>query len=1100
MSTPKIDPSSISLIGFPGLIGAQGGIAIPAPSKLAYGPDHILGWAQAIVKAAGQSNGRDPVAADHLLQTLASHLDASREQGLFALPVPTPGETGVLARYIGAPMITKGVDGISGGATRWTANMRESQYSAIEAWNKLPKTITIHNTDTTDGIWYLGPLSYSTLSKSGGNNIVYASPVMYQSNWHLTEEDSIWFGGYDRQHTMTGFFPSAQGQYQSNHLSLGDGNDIVYFDSSFKTVQGGAGHNTFVPSFGSFNWAFNTLAPQNPKNEGFASALMRKPALFDQTIFLVNPVPTDNTPALWNFFNPRNLDYRTDDFYGLAIQQYSKASGYTVQGRQVYYQGKPSAANNTDNHIGGQTLIGGKGNDTFYGLDPAFYDAVKAQVLNGKSWGYPYQDFQIDRYVFRDPAGDTKNERFNIQKFETVRMFGGEGADVFYLGNPNHISPDGINFTGSATYIVAGSHSEDGTEAARRSLNWGKHDQAPNTYVINVSNDLRSYTNTSSSFDPETKEDEGPIEQAKGVFELVASADEFLEKSGLGHIPYVAALKTGISLGVNVVETLSSIGSAIYKAFKPDPEPIVLTSEQLSMPLGNWKHQVQISDWSPSDVIRIAVDTTYQGPQYAEAQKARWKNIEMLIMPPDSSSETGQGTQILWKAGDKAPQPIVRLDYLKGGGNTSQTFGYAAYDYNQGQQVWIGSQHMDFFGNIALGVPGIEPLKKYTANNGFVFASSAPGVVSASPGGSYTFYWNDKRALGDQGLDDARQKSSAITIEFDSRKLGWHWQPVFKLAGTTADADPQAIMDGLTLDPQASRLWILGKEAWGYHSFSDFDTQVPAMIDALRATTFYQTTYNGKVEKAPRQVANEKMIETLTQLQAYLSDLGDLQQSAGADQALGRLAEVMYATPGPNGLDLYYAKDGQSLMVTLTRQDGQATATAPRLLGQDERVALEKKFQVDLSGNGLIGDLDAVLATVGSPGVQATNAYANLLDRMPTAEELRDIVSRLEPAVDSTLRDDSQNLVRIAQTLVQSDEFLQRYDDPDAFIEDLHLDLLQSAPLSQQDMAYWQGLLDAGFSRADIAWIVSNSSQFTERMASAEVLASLVGTLPDLTL
>ncbi len=34
----------------------------------------------------------------------------------------------------------------------------------------------------------------------------------------------------------------------------------------------------------------------------------------------------------------------------------------------------------------------------------------------------------------------------------------------------------------------------------------------------------------------------------------------------------------------------------------------------------------------------------------------------------------------------------------------------------------------------------------------------------------------------------------------------------FKLAGTAADADPQAMMDGLTLDQQASRMWILGKK------------------------------------------------------------------------------------------------------------------------------------------------------------------------------------------------------------------------------------------------------------------------------------------------
>ena len=58
-----------------------------------------------------------------------------------------------------------------------------------------------------------------------------------------------------------------QGSKGSNTINTGNGNSIIYYDSSFSQIKTGNGNNTFVPSFGSFNWAYNNFYPSDIINK-----------------------------------------------------------------------------------------------------------------------------------------------------------------------------------------------------------------------------------------------------------------------------------------------------------------------------------------------------------------------------------------------------------------------------------------------------------------------------------------------------------------------------------------------------------------------------------------------------------------------------------------------------------------------------------------------------------------------------------------------------------------------------------------------------------------------------------------------------------------
>lgn len=1088
MSQPKIDWTQIELAKLPA--GTVGSMPTAfsftlAPVGAATGPSTISSWAKAITEAAGQSTSVISPDYDTLRQTLSGHISESFEtKGLFFVPVPTEQNAGVLSIYADAR--DSSTTNIGKGRTRLTDEIIRSQDETIQLWNSLNfQTPSAYLSDSEQGkIWFLGPISNSVIKASAGNNIVFASPVLYQSQWNKTEEDSILFTGYDRHLTKTIFFPSSQGIYKSNKITLGSGNDIVYYDSSFGEIRGGSGENIFLPSFGSFNWALQlSLRPLSRKS--FEDVIHNNKNTFanNATVFLTNPVPTD-----------QNVDFSANNIYTFAIQTYDiKDHPPFVQGKQVYYGSSASSENNSLNRIGGQTIIGGPDGDIFYGIDPSFYDGVPLQVMPAVP-SYSWPEIEIKRYAFLNPSADSQNQRYNIQKFETVQMFGGEGSDIFYFGNPGHIDISAQNRTGVAAYIVAGSHSQASRSIDREDLAWADHDHAPNTYVFNLSTSATSYTNQSSSIDATKGEQTGALDAVQAGYALLKSTLTFAAKAGK-KVPYFEVISAGIDLAKTVYSTVNFIS----KALKPDPEPIKTTSEALSIPVANWKNQVVIDDWSPSDSIRITVDTTYRGNLYNEAQNARWKNNGLFI-EAQKGSEVGDGSKIVWKEGKETINDLIAFPGFNFD-SSSMTNGYKAYNFKTASYEWITAKHLDIFGHISLGNEreGISPLRNYTADNGFVFASERPGVVSASPEGSYIFYWNDTVGLSAKGLDEARQKSAAITIDFDPRKLGWYWQPAFKQATIFDSSSPESVLNSLELDTANSRLWYNKGSKWEFYTYDQIETNISAMITALRSKTFYAVTQGGAEKREASQVANEKLINGLFMLGDYFTELGNLQQGWTTGPRLEKLYEVTGVSKTDSGVLVYFAKDSGTFSMAVREVDGQAVAEPPKPMLKMAVRAVESAAQIDIDADGVIADLDEVLAESGYAGTYAFNAYKDILDRDPTTEEL-EIAVKMIGVIDKPAETLSElpTVEKLIEQLVLSEEFLaQAAESPMPFVELLYEELLGVVTPDPAHVQYFVDLINAGFIPVDIAWLFLKSDVLDQVFTTVEGSVEIIGVTPD---
>lgn len=1074
MSQRKIEASQIELVAMPTSIGLSS-------DGLERVSNAIYGWGQAVQNAVGQSFSIKPPDTGALKQILSNYLNQSTEtNGLFFIPLPTTQNAGVLSTHVYSYTNYRADSSIKNGGLRLTTEIKDSQKYTITEWNKLLNQGTNLELSSEQGkIWFLGPVSNSTITALSGNNIIFASPVLYQAQWSKTDEYSVLFAGYDRQYTKTAFFPSSQGAYLSNKVNLGSGDDVVYFDSSFSEIRGGDGENIFLPSFGSFNWALQLTVRTDGPGGGFERAVAPHPITFSRgsSVFLTNP-------------SPPSTKYEAKDFYAFGINTYSEASKWNIQSKQVWYGNEASPKNNELNKIGGQTIIGGKDGDIFYGIDPTFYDGIPLQKLSIEN----LPAIEVKRYAFLNQDSNTQNQRFSVQNFETVKMFGGEGADIFYFGNPGNITVPELNRTGVAAYLVAGSHSKASKDADRKDIKWADHDNAPNTYVFNLTTSAKSYTNQSSSFDPKVGESTGPVDVAKAEWELFKKTANLFMAIG-ENVPYVKAITAGIEFGQAVYQ----LGSVFSKLVNPDPAPITTSTESLKIPVTNWKNQVIINDWAPGDSIRISVDTTYTGQKYKDAFEARWKANKFEIQS-QQSSETSAAAKIVAYEG-AIPTDIIQLQGFNHSDATA-TFGYRSYNFETAKYEWLTARHLDFFGHIAFGheKDGINPIKNYTANNGFVFSSTQPGVVSASPNGSYVFYWNDSIGLGDKGLDDARQHSSAITIDFDSRKLGWYWQPSYKQPMTVDSNNPAAAFATLELDNANSRLWINEGPGWKFYTFDQIENEVTAMIAALRSSTFYAVTEKGALMPEAKQVANERLIKDLLLLGEYMSSLADLQQNWGNElPKIENLYEITHVKKGGDGVIVYFTKDRVVHQTVVRDVDGQPIAELPTQLLKSAVRQVEASTFVDVDTDGVIADLDEVLAVSGHAGTYAFNAYTDILERDPTTEEL-EIAVQMIGSIEKPAETLSElpNVQKLIQQLVLSKEFLAKSaEGPMPFVALLYEELLGVMSPDPAHVQYFVDLLNDGLAPEDVAWLFLNSDALDQVFETAEGSIEIVGAVPD---
>lgn len=942
-----------------------------------------------------------------------------------------------------------------------------------ELFLKSQKVKVDYSQNNNSNTFILGTASNLDLQMGNGNNIIIASPVMnvFLKTFNDYGEPTFTTAGNTKEYTNI-FYPASQGALHSNDLKLGDGNNLVYFDGSFKSVKTGDGNNVFTPSFGAFNWATN-----DPQGANSDSLILPN----QQT--LISPIPL--------ITNASDNSYSQDDLYTF-VRNTNRDDG-NQNSFQVYLGKDPSLKNNLDNTIGGLRLTAGDGTDTFYGMDPSFYDSIRT----GRTGA--------ERVVFDQPK-DANNKRLSLQNYETVEMLGGGGNNIFYLGNPTHVSADGSQYNGRYSYLLSVGHNQFGSDRSRSELMWGEASSAVNTVNVNLSANIETYRLSSTSFDQEKGGSVNVYNAIKTGNGLASATNKYLDKvQNLAKeggavlkklIPYADFAFSAVSAVTDTVQLISNIVS-----IKADPEPIKLAEEQIRQPLGSWKQAVGINDWNPNLALNISVDPTFT----TAGTDLRWNNLKFNIAPPGSSSEFQQGVVITYQQGSDTPKTLFHLDgFGTSAGGRPTNYGYYSYDFTMGKNRLITETDLAFMGTIAYGVKGIDPIRDYEATNGFVFSSSNSAVKSAYGNSSYSFYWNDRGFIPgtknaesntERWLQDARDKASSLTIQFDSRSFGWFWQPAYT---STADYEISKDPSDLTLDTKASKLWVeLKNGQWIPYTFTDLETKPMAFSYALRAKTFYQINSGDEALKPFNQITSEKLSDSLKLVDQYFSDLSQLDTNKGK-KTLDSVQQITFAKEGKfgalgeDGLYVYSIHEtlekGTSKIVKgfVQKFNGYAQYITSSIISSDEYYKAEVDDQVDINLDGIIGRPSVKIvqdsnALVGSQAqefrVLSSTSSSKFIEDLYGASLNRKVDAEGFKAWSSALANGQLTKAEVMVGVLSSDEFFNIQATRQEFIDDLYEQFFMREP-DAAGLKAWLHALDNGMSHKDIVQGFSNSNEY----------------------
>ncbi|MBU3732716.1 MAG: DUF4214 domain-containing protein, partial [Beijerinckiaceae bacterium] len=534
-----------------------------------------------------------------------------------------------------------------------------------------------------------------------------------------------------------------------------------------------------------------------------------------------------------------------------------------------------------------------------------------------------------------------------------------------------------------------------------------------------------------------------------------------------------------------------------------DPQPIKVNSTALTQPLGDWKHAIEINDWNPGTILNIAVDPTLT----TAPDIARWNNIQFIIGNPNQSSDSVFGVSVKLQQGSETEKTLFRLDGLG-----SSLYGYQSYNFATQKYQQIDQNNLAFFGTTAIGVDKINPLKNYTASNGFVFSSSDPTSPSYSADGSHLFYWNDVNN-STIDLNAARLGARSISIEFDSRSLGWSWDP--KFISTLADQAQGVTQDNfkqsLTLDLQNSKLWIEGDGGkWKYFTFSQFDTNTEAYKSALLAKTFYQINGQKALISDDQQTANG-LVVSLSTLEKVVPDLSKLQQSSDATPltSLKQITYVEELSSGPKqGVNIYYKTNPTDAAVykifvaqgvnmiladesispsslshptgnVLSKQVGaNPVASASVLVDRASLLAKEAETHIDIDLNNIVGFSLADILASGSFTLNAeivTKGYQVILERAADPAGFQAWTTALQAGV---------GIGAVVEGLLCSSEFLDQCASKSEFIDDLYAFLLNRLPEAGVQTA-WLNAFENGANYSDVVRQFIGSKEFANIIGTA---------------
>lgn len=848
---------------------------------------------------------------------------------------------------------------------------------------------------TVETVFVGGPFSHTDIKLGNGSNIFLASPAMtaaFHRNTRLNNYSAIFDGRrIDEFHADTVLYPSSVGQYASNTLDIGDGNSVVYYDSSFSDIKVGRGNNIFLPSFGAFNWsidwipAFGTRITNGfEKNPWGSTSNLDKNWLVNDPSGkpLISPIPWDSIiydPVTGKPVNGKSY-FETNSEFAAAPNRDKINNLYTintlrqgdrlVENRQVpgildyitsgkfesdkfqrtYFNGKQLqteaslASYNPVHQLGGSFISAKGGSNTFYGMDWSFWRHLLPSV------GTTTANLR---------AGEINTiKRAAQHRWNTVTFAGGEGSNTFNLGNViDNITNNGLFYKAESSYDISLTHEKiyRPDEIKKFGGRFG------NMFNLSSGQLLGSVVNLQLQADPGTvsltvqdaekgaKATEGDNAWWGITQQLYNMLPEAADVSGLqkdnarlvadstrsANGPTASLITSNLTLLGKLLAPVGFIQNAIstYDTFKgiynllnspevkPPQEEVKAT--YLSGGLDLAKKAVVINDWNPAARINI---------QLPSVNASQWNALtfELKRPNPDSSRNTSIGAFLnlnkstINNDGITAQRdfPLVVLENLDTNNSINNGFGYYSYSFVEPDgsgplragYTPISSSNLRLFGQLPdpskiLGDkneklnPTIFPQKFrdgsdyiYKSDDGFDMRFDAANYDAFfnnqgnSAGNFYTRYYFNTSSIRPSQMptgwninENLKQNTSTVSLEFDSRTLGWYWQPVFKLDqgnGKTVNTKDLNLKNN-SLDFFRSKLWVKDQlsGSWSSHNYYDLNFITRAYRAAQKATTFYSSSLNEqtKIEIQNRQEKDQQ----LGLLESFLPDLRDLVQPAG---------------------------------------------------------------------------------------------------------------------------------------------------------------------------------------------------------------------------
>jgi len=797
-----------------------------------------------------------------------------------------------------------------------------------------------------DDVVQPGYLGNGDVFMGDGKDIILSSPHVYAIVMHRQMGDSSGRSGnaaiyYPIAYALRGTIENQNG----NNYYGENGDDCIYYDASVATADGGAGDDIFAPSYGSFNWAVDT----------FAQGLMRWVSLRDGNNLIgnfsrrsANQEARSQEPWLYSsqtisngLLTPIFTFVHGDAALLSPVSHVKDSQGIGSDhgnrfSNQFYYEFEHEATfprgriNNFNtrilpranwglrqnqagildldrtlaNRIGGQRLVGGDGQDTFFGIDPDWYRDW-GTVTNGLGQRQAF-------YSQNDPNNRQSRpfERPHAQLMSPVEMFGGVGGDTFTFGNPRNLQPWSLQ-GGDYLYRVSGNHDDNpgvNRVPRRDDARYGANADS-DVFQFNLTYQGDTWTRLVSSGASAVGGPSGlDITRlvGNGFSTLKDGTSIFKDLANSKHA-WLAGIKK-FSAAFTALSSIFSIGTAIWNIVERSraarSESIPETSSYYRDPVGDWRQSVNIRDWDPADTIAIRVD-----PSNSAANRShRWENIQFQFnRVVNSSSFDGSELVVSTANGGSTRQvPLVRLEEF---GGVPGGFAWRVHDFDRGSPRIIGSgdRDMAFFGQIPINAVSVHPggRDRYNFN---------------VPRGSRMFRWTDDQGMPANTLNQLRSSAENIVLEHDTMAFGYYWDLRLSTDATAANQlETTRILKDPRIDLDTSSLWIrnvmqrdpvsgrdLGKPVdWNPYSLRSLRDDPSSQILARQATPYWdRVTRLPRASSFPR--TNE--ISPETRLDQLIHGLKALDKALPGDLPALRRAASGSASDGSGGVRLVEAR------------------------------------------------------------------------------------------------------------------------------------------------------------------------------------------------